>query len=154
MINKIAEFFTRNVKATSNDKTKAQHDPVKTAAAALLVEIMIIDRETTNEEEVMMRTLLTEDFDLSQTEAAELIDLAKQEVAEATSLYQFTELVNQHFSQSEKFNLMKQLWQIALADDILDKYEENLIRRLADLLHIPHSQFIRAKSIVIKELAN
>ncbi|RLA48456.1 MAG: hypothetical protein DRR42_16735 [Gammaproteobacteria bacterium] len=154
MINKISDFFSRNIKATSNDKTNSQHDPAKTAAAALLVEIMIIDREATNEEEMMIKTLLTENFDLSPAATKELIELAKQEVAEATSLYQFTELVNQHFSQTEKFNLMKQLWQIALADDILDKYEESLIRQLADLLHIPHSQFIRAKNLVKKELAN
>ena len=38
------------------------------------------------------------------------------------------------------------MWRVAFADGHLDKYEENIIRRVADLLHIRHSEYIRCKA--------
>ncbi len=146
MISKIKTFFTMHITGTE-EQTCTQEDSVRTAAAALLVEIMITDGLISVSEEAMITTLLENSFGLSSSEAKELFILAKQEVAEATSLYQFTGLVNEHFSAMEKFNLLTQTWQVALADGTLDKYEENLIRRLADLLHISHSRFMKAKSL-------
>jgi uncharacterized tellurite resistance protein B-like protein len=37
------------------------------------------------------------------------------------------------------------MWKVAYADGELDKHEENIIRRIADLLHIRHSEYIRCK---------
>jgi uncharacterized tellurite resistance protein B-like protein len=37
------------------------------------------------------------------------------------------------------------LWQLAYADQTIDKFEEHLIRKLAELLHVPHKHFIQAK---------
>ena len=147
MIRKIKTFFDTRVKNSSDEQLISDQNQVRTAAAALLVEIMVTDGLITEDEETTIKNLLENGFGLSQPEAEELFELAKQEVTEATSLYQFTGLVNEHFSASEKFDLLTQTWQVALADGALDKYEENLIRRLADLLHIRHSQFIKAKSL-------
>lgn len=147
MIRKIKTFFDTRVKISSDEQLISDQNQVRTAAAALLVEIMVTDGLITEDEETTIKNLLENGFGLSQPEAEELFELAKQEVTEATSLYQFTGLVNEHFSASEKFDLLTQTWQVALADGALDKYEENLIRRLADLLHIRHSQFIKAKSL-------
>ena len=55
--------------------------------------------------------------------------------------------VNLHFSADEKFELIKHMWHIAFIDNELDKYEESLIRQVADLIYLPHSQFIKAKSL-------
>ena len=40
---------------------------------------------------------------------------------------------------------MELLWDVAYADGRLHKYEEHLVRRIADLIHVPHRTFIRAK---------
>ena len=45
----------------------------------------------------------------------------------------------------DKVQLITSLWKVAYADGDLDKYEEHLIRRVADLLYVPHDAFIRAK---------
>jgi len=37
------------------------------------------------------------------------------------------------------------MWRVAWADGEIHHYEEHLIRRVADLLHLHHSHFIRAK---------
>ena len=53
--------------------------------------------------------------------------------------------VNRACSEAEKLRLVEQLWRVANADSVIHKYEEHLIRRIADLLHIPHRAFIVAK---------
>ena len=54
-------------------------------------------------------------------------------------------LINRHFSQEEKNHIVELLWEVAYADGELDKYEEHLVRKLADLIYVPHRSFIRAK---------
>jgi len=61
------------------------------------------------------------------------------------SLYQFTGLINQHFTPEQKVRVVEMLWQVAYADGHLDPYEEALVRKIADLIHVPHRQFIQAK---------
>ena len=91
-------------------------------------------------------------YSLSEDEISELISLAKSESNHATSLHQFTQIVNQHCDNKEKFNLVKAMWEMAYADGSVDKYEDYLIRKVADLIYLPHSEFIRAKSLVKDQL--
>lgn len=144
MIDQIKRFFSNNIvtqapATTSNDK-------IRRATAALLVEVMVTDEVLDDNELAKINTLLQGKFGLSASECAELFTLARQEVAEATSLYQFTALVNKEFSASDKYELIYNLWEVAYADGVLDKHEEGLIRHIADLIHLPHSRFIQARN--------
>jgi uncharacterized tellurite resistance protein B-like protein len=60
-------------------------------------------------------------------------------------LFQFTQLVNQHYSHTDKITLVENLWLVAFADGRLDKYEEQFIRKVSGLLHLAHSEFIKSK---------
>lgn len=128
------------------DKTEVDGDhQIALATAALLIEIMVVDGHLDEKEESTIKALLKNQFQLEPDEIRALFDEARQEVGNSTSLFQFTHVVNTHFSSEQKFDLTKNLWRIAYADDNLDKYEEHIVRRIADLIHIPHSEFIRAK---------
>jgi uncharacterized tellurite resistance protein B-like protein len=37
------------------------------------------------------------------------------------------------------------MWTVAYADGDLDKYEEHLIRQVAELTYVPHSDYIQCK---------
>ncbi len=115
------------------------------ATAALLVEVATIDQHFDNVELQALGTLLKNQFALSQDELNELVSHATTSSQEASSLYQFTSLINQQCSDDEKYTLVCGLWTIAYADSVLDKYEEHIIRRIADLIHLRHSDFIKAK---------
>lgn len=141
MIERIKQFFTTEISNTEGDPTHRQ----QLAAASLMVEVMVIDRHLEEEELSVIQRLLREKFDLDEAEIDHLITLAHQEVKESTSLYQFTRLVNDHFDQQSKNGLIMNLWEVALADDEIDKHEEAIIRRIAELIYVPHSDFIRAK---------
>ena len=50
--------------------------------------------------------------------------------------------INFYYDQKEVLN---SVWAIAFADGEMDKHEEHLIRRIADLLYLNHKDFINAK---------
>lgn len=141
MIDRIKQFFTSEISNPDGDITH-QH---QLAAASLMVEVMVIDRYLDSAELNVIKQLLKQQFELDDDEISQLILLAQKEVDEATSLFQFTRLVNDHFDRNSKNHLMKNLWQVAYADDQLDKHEEAIIRRIAELIHVSHSDFIRSK---------
>ena len=41
--------------------------------------------------------------------------------------------------------IIEYLWRVAYADAYIHKYEEYYIRKIADLLHVSHSDYIKTK---------
>ena len=91
-------------------------------------------------------------FGLSRQETDELVSMAEEEVDGSVSLFQFTQLVDKEFSQQQKAAVIEMMWRVAFADLNKDHHEEYLVRKVADLLHVPHSTFIRTRHIVEAEL--
>jgi uncharacterized tellurite resistance protein B-like protein len=146
LIDRLTQFFTAEIANKEGDHEHQQ----QLAAASLMVEIMVIDRELESTERNVIQQLLQKQFELNDSEIERLIELAQQEVEEATSLFQFTRLINDHFKAEEKVGLVENLWRVAYADDHLDKHEEAMIRRISQLLYVSHSDFIRAKHLAKK----
>ena len=115
------------------------------AAAALMVEIMAADDEWDDVEAQRIKELLNDTLSVTEQEADALLAEAREKREEAHDLYQFTSVVNEHYSNEQKYQLLIQLWSVAYADGQIDRYEEHMLRRLSELLHLAHSQFIRAK---------
>ena len=143
MIEKIKNLFSKKVLEAEADSTSAE----QLATAALLIEVMVIDGNLDPDETQSIAATLSRMLDLSAQQVDELIELSQAEVREATSLYQFTSEINKHFDHNKKLSLMTAMWRVAFADGHLDKHEENIIRRVADLLHIRHSEYIRCKQL-------
>lgn len=87
-------------------------------------------------------------FNLPQTTTLELVEAARHESADSVSLHTFTQLINNHCSSGEKFDLIQAMWELAYADKVLDKHEDYVIRKLADLIYVPHTELIRARNLV------
>lgn len=121
------------------------------ACAALLIEVATIDNRLDKRELAAMYKILQQKFGISPDECSKLTELAKSEFEDASSTYQFTRLVNDHCSYEEKFGVVKDMWAIAFADGHLDKYEEYIIRKVSELIHVAHGDFIRAKQAARSE---
>ena len=148
MLNKLSRFIERHLQVASGDSPVLTDHQKQLAVAALLVEIAMADHHFSDIEASKLHQLLTQKFSLTTNEISELVDLAKTESNHATSLHQFTQIVNSQCSHDDKFRLIKAMWEMAYADGDLDKYEDYMIRKVADLIYVPHSEFIRAKSLV------
>lgn len=144
MISRIAALLEKITQPSSNEEDLSNSE-LQIATAALLIEVATIDRHLDDSELSALGKSLSQQFSLSQQELNELINHAKTASSEASSLYQFTQLINKHCNEQEKYNLACGLWEVAYADEILDKHEEHIIRRIADLIHLRHSDFIKAK---------
>lgn len=120
-------------------------EALRLAVAALLVEVLRADYEVAPAERAQVVRSLQALLGLDPVAGTAILERAERHADESHDLYQFTSRINQSCSDVEKERLVEQLWRVARADATIHKYEEHLVRRVADLLHVPHAAFIAAK---------
>ncbi|MEW6354626.1 MAG: TerB family tellurite resistance protein [Pseudomonadota bacterium] len=145
MLNAIKDFFEKNIKSAPQAAPGAAARHLRVATAALLIEMMRTDYRVNEKEQQAVLEALQTKFGLDAQETAELFQLAEQEARLATDYHQFTSLINKNFSAQQKEQIIEHMWEVAYADGDLDKYEEHLVRKIAELLYVSHAAFIRAK---------
>ena len=143
MLKSLKSLFDR-----SEDDQPTAHS-VEVAAAALLIEVGRADYESDAEEQKAIIEAIRLGSGLEDGELESLVASAQETAERSTSLYEFTTLINAQYSMDEKFDLIKALWRVAAADGDIHRYEDHLIRRIADLLYVAHTDFIRAKLEVL-----
>jgi uncharacterized tellurite resistance protein B-like protein len=94
-----------------------------------------------------IRLLLAERFSLSEEDVAAVTEKAADNADRATCLFEFTRTINEVATVEQKRQLLTMMWGVALADDALSRYEEHVIRKVADLLYLPHNDFMLAKQL-------
>lgn len=144
MLNAIRRFFDEQLRPPAGAEADPEH-AIRLATAALLVEMTRMDDEVQEAERQAVLAALQGKFGLDEAETRQLVELAEEEARQATDYFQFTRLINDGFSAEQKIRVIEHLWEVAYADGRLDGQEEHMIRRLADLLHVPHREFINAK---------
>jgi uncharacterized tellurite resistance protein B-like protein len=150
MFNKLNQWLesTLNISAQGDGE---QHT-TQLAAAILLIEVSRADFEISDDEQKVISEVLTKQFSLSTNEAEKVLKYALDEHEVYTSSHAFIRLINEELEVQSKLDLLKGLWTVAYADGVLDKYEEYHIRKIADWLYLSHSDFIRVKHQVMREL--
>jgi uncharacterized tellurite resistance protein B-like protein len=146
MLRTARDFFDRYLAPGRSDSSReSTEEQLRLAVAALLVEVVRADATIDPQERAQLLDSIAGVLQVEPAVGAELLELAEHEAEQAHDLYQFTSRINRHYSPEQKQRLVEQLWRVARADAIVHKYEEHLIRRVADLLHVPHSTYIAAK---------
>ena len=146
MLASIKRFFDANITAaTQAGNPLDQERGYQLATAALLIEMTRADHDVKSVERDAVTLAVQRAFGLDAEQTEELVALGEQEADAAISLYEFTRLINRHFDPKQKEHIVELLWQVALADGEIDKYEDHLVRKVADLIYVPHLSFIRAK---------
>ncbi|HEX2463900.1 MAG TPA: TerB family tellurite resistance protein [Thermoanaerobaculia bacterium] len=118
---------------------------LRLATAALFIEMIRVDFEVTEDERHQLETLVSETLGLDETETRDLLAAAEREVDSSVELFQFTRLIDEAFSPEQKVQVVERLWRIAYADEQVDRLEEHLVRKIANLLHVSHGDYIAAK---------
>ncbi|MCH4295213.1 TerB family tellurite resistance protein [Shewanella sp. 3B26] len=118
------------------------------AAAALLIEVVLADESLSGQEQTLLPGIIANLTGASAAEASELIQSAMARHEEAVSLFEYTDLINREFSLQDKQALILAMWQLAFADGELCQYEEQIIRKTADLLYLKHSELIQLRNQV------
>ncbi|MEE9395543.1 MAG: TerB family tellurite resistance protein [Methylococcales bacterium] len=149
MLKSIKQFFEVHLLLDESPSQMSHDHSLRIASAALLVEMMYVDDEIKGVEKEKIIQLIQEEFGLTDDETNQLIAIAEDQAKQATDLYQFTQLMNQSYTHEQKLKVIEGLWRVALSDNVIDRYEEQLVRKVADLLHVPHGEYIAAKIRVL-----
>lgn len=148
MLKKLRDIFNKSlINSDQGDSVDRDH-ALRLATAALLIEVVRADyEEDIKETEAVIRQLQTH-FDLTEEETLLLVEEAAQKADHSVSLQEFTRLLHENLSEKEKHSVIEMLWLIALADDHLDKHEDYVVRKVAELLYVTHGDLIRIRNEV------
>ena len=152
MVISMKKFFEKYIQPASGHSNDVSDRSVQVATATLLLEMMKADGKVNEDErKAVMHTIQTK-FNLTDEETKSLKELAEERAKKATDYYEFTSLMNKSLSYEQKVEIIENLWEIAFTDKHLDKYEEYMVRKIADLIYVEHKDFIEAKLRVKKRL--
>lgn len=126
-----------------------QREPLDLATAALLIELARADFSEVSAELEAIRHLLQKRFGLGADAVATLLAEGGRRADDAVSLHEFTHRLNSELPESEKLGIVEMLWRVSYADGHIDKHEEQLIQRIAGLLHISDRERVRLKLKVV-----
>ena len=145
MLKSVRTFVRKYLETGSRGGPEDPASGARLAVAALLVEILRADFDVSGDERRQVLGSLQRLLALDPLACEELLEVAESHIDRSHDLYQFTSAINRAYSPEDKQRLLEELWRVAHADERLHKYEEHLIRRIADLLHVRHSEFIATK---------
>ena len=143
MLNKLNNFLTSIIVPTNAD-SRPEHT-LQLATAVLLIEVMKSDADEAPQEQAAILKILKERFALSDAEVTQLTELGHRTAKSANDFQQFTSRINRELDPSEKIRIIEYMWQVAYTDGVISAHENHLMRKIADLLYIPHSDYITAK---------
>lgn len=126
----------------------AEADDDGSLAAALLIQAALADGDFSSEERAVISAILIRDHGATEAEANDLIREIEINVLESVQMFGFTSAVNDKLDFDQKIALMETLWEVVLADGIIDSHESTLMRRLAGLLHVPDRDSAHARQRV------
>ena len=121
----------------SDDEDSADDGELRNAIATLLVRSLVIDGEETIEEAMKLVDLLKSQFNLTDREAEDLFNAAKQAERDATDLFKFTNVVTEQMDRDGRIDVLEMMFEIVAADGKVDVFEENLMNRASTLLRVP-----------------
>jgi uncharacterized tellurite resistance protein B-like protein len=145
MLKLLKELMYKNRTSISDTNTNEMRKTMNLISGALMVEVMAADHDFNSEEELKLKEILLNRFEIPENEIKKISEQMKKRADDATSLYEYTSLINENFNREEKLDLIRNLWAIAFADKILDRYEDSVIRRVCELTYVSHSDFIKTK---------
>jgi uncharacterized tellurite resistance protein B-like protein len=138
----LLKFFT--IESVEISKIDLEH-ALRVATAVLLIEVTRADFIVEPSERLRLRQLIEQQFELSVEELDALLEQAEMDADRLVSIQHITRLMNQHYDHAMKRRVIQMMWHMVYADGEKDHYEEHLIRQVADLLYVSHSEFIQAR---------
>jgi uncharacterized tellurite resistance protein B-like protein len=146
-IEAIRSFFHSKL---SHGQQEHRPDRVAIAACALLLELAHADDFFGEEARKRILRAVREDLKVPEDEVLEVLRLAEEERRESVDLYQFTRLVAENFSREQRLRLIEAVWGVVYSDGVLTAAENQLARRIAELLGFQHPEVQAVKERVAR----
>ncbi|MEL0037404.1 MAG: TerB family tellurite resistance protein [Gammaproteobacteria bacterium] len=145
MLAKLKSLLKDSIGQPEAQTEEQLQEQLQLASTILLLEVARTDHEIEEVEVERIKMLVKDKFNLSTEATQALMDEADDTINDIIDFHQFTSLLNQHFDLDQKCRLVQYMWEIALADGNLDAYEDQFIRKVADLMYLRHSELLSAR---------
>jgi len=134
-------FFKK--KKVSAEKEKPKN--LKLFSLCLAYEVANADNEIDSKERDLLLTLIKENIDVSLISEKDILQVIQEDSKNSISFYDIICDINKNLNKEEKVDIIKMLWEVAYADNVLDVDEERIIRRSAEMLGIKPSIVLQTK---------
>tara|TARA_B100000242_G_scaffold35643_1_gene21198 strand:+ start:238 stop:663 length:426 start_codon:yes stop_codon:yes gene_type:complete len=124
---------------------KEEPKNLKLVALCLAFEVANADNDIDARERDLMLEKIKESIDVSVLTEREIFDVIQEESEKKVSFYDTIYDINKNLNKKEKIDILKMLWEIAYADQVLDVDEERIIKRSAEMLGIKPSIVLQTK---------
>ena len=149
MFSKIQQWLETSLNL---DQSEGTEHTTQLAAAMLLLEVSFADFDISQAEQQTIIHVLMEQFSLTEQEAKSVLQHGMEKREDYTSAHPFIRSLNEELTQEAKLDLLAGLWKVAFTDKVLDKFEEQRIRKIADWLYLSHADFIRVKYKIMDQV--
>jgi uncharacterized tellurite resistance protein B-like protein len=127
------------------EREKEKPKNLKLIALCLAFEVANADNDIDLRERDLILEKIKESVDVSVLSEKEIFDVIQEEGQKRVSFYDIINDINKNLDKKEKVDVLKMLWEIAYADNVLDVDEERIIRRSAEMLGIKPSIVLQTK---------
>ena len=128
-------------------KRSEQQSPIENSdfdAIEILILFANADGKIDNNEKENIVEFIKSEF--PDKNATSLFNNLKVKSDDSISFNENINELNKKLSKSEKLDLLRTIWNLILADGVVDKYEENLFYRIGDLICIKRTELNKIKN--------
>lgn len=145
-------MFKKLFEGTGSNKGEDKEERLRTATCVLLLEAATADETFSEVEQKKVVEILKSRFGMTDEAVKELIDESRSARRNEADIWYFTNLINQNMSNEEKYDLMREVWEVIYSDGTLGEFENYVAQKLYRMLNIDHSKFIELKLQVKNEV--
>ena len=135
-------LFKKKIEIT-NDKNDKKN--VEEAYIILMLEIARLDGKIDDSELSKIKENYKQIY--GDDNFLENFNRLSSEAENESSLHPFIEIINANSDKNNKIQALKAIWEVVLADGIIDPYEESLFMQIGDLLKIKRSDLVKIKNL-------
>lgn len=146
--------FVEGVDGNEERLKDLHEEELRIASAALLINAGTIDGNFDGAEKRKVKALLQRRFDLSPEELKRLFKEAVAEERDAVDLYRFTKVLCRELDQDGRKRIVEMLWEVVMADGVIDEFESNLVWRVAELIGVSTRDRVTLRKIVEARLVD
>jgi uncharacterized tellurite resistance protein B-like protein len=128
--------FIADVISPSHEPRDLDDTGHRLAATALLVHVISLDGEPSENEKRKLHSLIESSFGLDRGAADKLIASATLVEGEAVDLYHFTSVIMRSVDDAGRLRIVEMMWELVYADGQVSEFEDNVVWRAADLLGV------------------
>ena len=119
------ERLLKHMTVEPTQEIQEKFERTHVATCIILLEIAKSDDEFSSVEQETTKAILKHELAIPEEDIEDLMKIAAEKREDSVDLWEYTNLINEHFSEEERIRIIELAWRLIYADEKLDKYEDH-----------------------------